>query len=43
MPVWDEATKAYADLCERGRLIEDSGSFVATFCVVNDLTLVTNT
>jgi len=38
---WDEAARIYADLRQKGELIEDADIFIAAFCIACDYTLVT--
>jgi len=39
--VWVEASHIYANLSQLGKLIDDADLFIAAFCIVNNLTLVT--
>jgi len=39
---WDTAAGIYARLRKMGKLIEDADIQIAAFCIVNDMTLVTN-
>ena len=41
-PGLDKAVEIYADLRQRGMLIEDADILMAAIALVNDLTLVTN-
>jgi tRNA(fMet)-specific endonuclease VapC len=41
-PVWQQAVLIYADLSQRGELIDDADIFIAAFCLTYEYTLVTN-
>jgi len=40
--IWDEAAKMWAELRKKGHTIGDADILIATFCIVNGYTLVTN-
>ncbi len=40
--VWKKAAQLYANLSQKGNLIDDADIFIAAFCIVNNYTLVTN-
>lgn len=40
-PVWDRAVEIYISLQSRGQLIGDADILIASYCLVNDYTLVT--
>jgi tRNA(fMet)-specific endonuclease VapC len=40
--VWEHATRLYAELKIKGKIIGDADLLIAAYCLVNDFTLVTN-
>jgi len=40
--IWNEAVKIYANLKNKGNLIEDADIFIGAYCIVNDYILITN-
>jgi predicted nucleic acid-binding protein len=40
--VWQKSIQIYVELSRRGELIDDADIFIAAFCIVNAITLVTN-
>ncbi|MCL2812430.1 MAG: PIN domain-containing protein [Clostridia bacterium] len=41
-PVWQKAAQLYAMLSQEGMLVDDTDLLIASFCIINDFTLVTN-
>lgn len=42
MEIWEKAIEIYSHLKSKGRVIGDGDIFIASFCIVNDYTLITN-
>lgn len=42
MEMWNKSIELYAQLKAKGQLIGDGDIFIASFCIVNDYTLITN-
>lgn len=40
--IWEKAIEIYSRLKSQGRIIGDGDIFIASFCIVNDYTLITN-